>query len=248
MAEGIKAEGVKAEGVKAEGRRSEHFSLQPVPLRSSDRVTMNAFSRRTRTTLLTSSWTRLLRRWTGSLRARLTVGLCLFILLILGGGSVWTINQQTFLLREAAEEQVREIGRAFATIGAAAILDNLFRIQEGLSSYQDNPDIRELDVIDPDNLIVAAKHPERIGIVLTDPLWETSRNSGIEQISPFTTQKGEPALVFVGPLRNGQDIAAWIRIEYSLVRIQHEITHDCSDAGHDPDRLLCRSICHDAGG
>jgi signal transduction histidine kinase/CheY-like chemotaxis protein len=185
---------------------------------------MNAFSRRTMTALLTSSWTRLLRIWTGSLRARLTVGLCLFILLILGGGSAWTINQQTVLLHEAAEEQVREIGRAFATIGAAAILDNLFRIQEALSSYQDNPDIRELDVIDPDNLIVAAKHPERIGAVLTDPLWETSRNSGIEQLSLFTDQAGESALVFVGPLRNGQEIAAWIRIEYSLVGIQHEIT------------------------
>jgi hypothetical protein len=176
------------------------------------------------TTLLTSSWTSLLRIWTGSLRSRLTVGLCLFILLILGGGSGWAINQQTVLLHEAAEEQVREIGRAFATIGAAAILDNLFRIQEAFSSYQDNPDIRELDVIDPDNLIVAAKHPERIGTVLTDPLWETSRNSGIEQISPFSTQKGESALVFAGPLHNGQEIAAWIRIEYSLVRIQHEIT------------------------
>jgi two-component system sensor histidine kinase/response regulator len=121
-------------------------------------------------TLLTSSWTSLLRRWTGSLRVRLTVGLCLFILLILGGGSIWAIRQQTVALHQAAEEQVREIGRAFASIGAAAILDNLFRIQEALSSYQDNPDILELEVVDPDNLIVAAKHPERIGTVMTDPL------------------------------------------------------------------------------
>jgi signal transduction histidine kinase/CheY-like chemotaxis protein len=152
------------------------------------------------------------------------VWLCLFILLIVGGGSAWTINQQSFLLHKAAEEQVREIGRAFSTIGAAAILNNLFRIQEALSSYQNNPDIQELDVIDPDNLIVAGKHPERIGTVMTDPLWNMSRNSGIEQLSLFTGQAGESALVYVGPLRNGQEIAAWIRIEYSLARIQREIT------------------------
>ena len=163
-----------------------------------------------------------MRTWTDSLQTRLTVGLCAFIMLIIGGGSVWTLNQQTRVLQKAAEEQVREVGRAFAVIGAAAILDNLFRIQEAFSSYQNNPDIRELDVIDPDNLIVAAKHPERIGTVLSDALWETAKNSGIEQLSPFTDQHGEPALAFMEPLRNGQEVAAWIRIEYSLVRIRHE--------------------------
>jgi len=173
-------------------------------------------------TLTVPIWTWSMRTWTGSLQTRLTVGLCVFILLILGGGSAWTITQHTHDLQQAAEEQVREVGRAFAVIGAAAILDNLFRIQEAFSSYQKNPDIRELDVIDPDNLIVASKHPERIGTVLSDPLWMMSKNSGIEQLSPFTDQDGEPALAFTEPLRNEQEIAAWVRIEYSLVRIRNE--------------------------
>ncbi|MEK7350963.1 MAG: hypothetical protein AAB177_08810, partial [Nitrospirota bacterium] len=129
-------------------------------------------------------WTRFMRYWAGSLQNRLTLGLCLFILLMLGGSSAWTITQQTQALYQAAENQVREIGRAFAVTGAAAILENLFRFQEALSAYQNNPDIRELEVIDPDNLIVAAKHSERIGTVLNDSQWETSRSSGIEQLSP----------------------------------------------------------------
>ena len=169
-------------------------------------------------------WTRFMRYWAGSLQNRLTLGLCLFILLMLGGSSAWTITQQTQALYQAAENQVREIGRAFAVTGAAAILENLFRFQEALSAYQNNPDIRELEVIDPDNLIVAAKHSERIGTVLNDSQWETSRSSGIEQLSPFTNQAGESVLVFVEPLYIGREIAAWIRIEYSLARIQHEIT------------------------
>jgi signal transduction histidine kinase/CheY-like chemotaxis protein len=151
------------------------------------------------------------------------VWLCVFILLLIGGGSVWTIREQTVALHQAAEEQVREIGRAFAVTGATAILNNLFRFQEALLSYQNNPDILELDVIDPDNLIVAAKHPERIGIVLNDSQWEGSRKSGIEQLIPFSNQAGQPALVFVEPLYNGQAVAAWIRVEYSLVRIQDEV-------------------------
>jgi signal transduction histidine kinase/DNA-binding response OmpR family regulator len=168
-------------------------------------------------------WPGLMRIWAGSLRTRLTFGLCLFILLIFGGGSAWTITQQMQALHQAAEDQVREIGRAFAVTGAAAILENLFRFQEALSAYQNNPDIRELEIIDPDNLIVAAKHPDRIGTVLNDPQWETSKKSGTEQLSAIVDQSGEPALTFVEPLYNGREIAAWIRIEYSLARIQHEI-------------------------
>ena len=168
-------------------------------------------------------WQGFMRVWAGSLRTRLTFGLCLFILLILGGGSAWIITQQTQALHQAAEDQVREIGRAFAATGAAAILENLFRFQEALSAYQNNPDILELEIIDPDNLIVAAKQPERIGTVLNDPQWEASKNSGTEQLSAVIDQSGEPALAFVEPLYNGRKIAAWIRIEYSLARIQHEI-------------------------
>ncbi|MBI3806657.1 MAG: response regulator [Nitrospirae bacterium] len=163
-----------------------------------------------------------MRTWTGSLRTRLTLGLCLFILLVIGGGSAWTINQQMQALHHAAEEQVREIGHAFVVIGSAAIFDNLFRFQEALMIYQNNPDIRELEVIDPDNLIVAAKHPERIGTVLRDLLWETSTQTGSEQLRAFTNQAGEPALAFMAPLRDGQVISGWIRIEYSMARIQHE--------------------------
>ena len=174
-------------------------------------------------TLTVPIWTWFIRRWMGNLRARLTVGLCLFILLILGGGPTWSITQQRQASQQAAEDQVREIGRAFAVTGSTAILENLFRFQEALSAYQNNPDIRELEVIDPDSLIVAAKHSERIGTILSDPWWETSRKSGREQFNTFTGQSGESVIVFVGPLYDGREIAAWIRIEYSLSRMQHEI-------------------------
>jgi signal transduction histidine kinase/DNA-binding response OmpR family regulator len=160
--------------------------------------------------------------WTGSLRSRLTVGLCFFILLVIGCGSAWTISQQALLLHEAAEKQVREVGRAYAVIGGAAIIQNLFRFQEAVSSYQSSPDILELEVIDLDNLIVSAKHPERIGTVMNDPLWETVKSNGIEHFSSATNQHGEPVLVFMEPLFEGKEIAAWIHIEYSLARIRRE--------------------------
>jgi len=167
-------------------------------------------------------WTRVQSVWTGSFRTRLTVGLSLFILLVIGSGSAWSITQQMNRLHDAAEEQIREVGRAFAVIGGAAIIHNLFRFQEAVASYQTNPDILELEVIDLDNLIIAAKHSGRIGTNLDDPLWEAIKKRGIEQLSPATGKNGESILVFMKPLREGQEIAAWIRIEYSLARIQHE--------------------------
>ncbi len=168
-------------------------------------------------------WTWVINKWSGSFRTRLTVGLSLFILLVIGCGSVWSLTQQTNRLHAAAEEQMREVGHAFAVIGGAAIIHNLFRFQEAVASYQSNPDILELEVIDLDNLIVAAKHPGRIGTNIDDPLWEANKKIGIEQLSPTIAKDGEPILVFMEPLREGQEIVSWIRIEYSLARIRQEV-------------------------
>lgn len=109
-------------------------------------------------------------RWRASFRLRLMAGFCGIILLVILITSVVMILQRT-LIHQAAETRARAFTRTFAMLGAAAVLDNLFRIQEGIGRYLDDPEILELDVINSDNLIVAAKTSSRIGTVLNDPQW-----------------------------------------------------------------------------
>lgn len=71
-------------------------------------------------------------------------------------------------LVDAAQARALAVSRTFAMMGAAAVLDNLFRIQEALTRYANEADIVGIVIIDPDNMVVAATKPHDIGRELTD--------------------------------------------------------------------------------
>jgi hypothetical protein len=67
-------------------------------------------------------------------------------------------------IQQSFQERGLSVGRTFATIGGAAVLGNLYRIQEAMEQYRQDPDLRFLEVLDENNIIVAALHPERIAL------------------------------------------------------------------------------------
>ena len=132
-----------------------------------------------------------------------------------------------FDIRQSIEHATRAralaITRTFAMIGAAAVLDNLFRIQEALGRYADDPDVLSIAVIDPDNLIVAAMNPSQIGLQLRDSSLTLAQERKEEVIAQDLSNDGAPVLIAVVPLRNEQVIEAWVRIEYSLASMQQQL-------------------------
>ncbi|MEE8232833.1 MAG: hypothetical protein V3R46_05885, partial [Thermoplasmata archaeon] len=113
-------------------------------------------------------WSSLTAQWRGSFRLRLTVGMVATVLLIMSLWSAISVYTQNAAIRESAENRARAFSQAFAMIGAAAVLENLFLIQEAMNAYLEDPDVLEVDVIDSDDMIMAAKNTDRIGLVLTD--------------------------------------------------------------------------------
>lgn len=162
------------------------------------------------------------RRWEGDIRFRHTVALSLVVLLIMGIGSAVMIYEKGNTIRKAAEARGLAFSRTFALMGAAAVLDNLFRIQEAMGQYLQDPDILEIDVIDPENMIVAAKHQERIGTVLGGEDWLGPVKSQTEFIHYTKDSKKEPILVIVEPLFDKGKIAAWVRVIFSLKQVRQE--------------------------
>jgi len=161
-------------------------------------------------------------RWQGSLRLRQTVGLSVVILAVMSVGSSLMVYQQGTTIRQAAEARGLAFSRTFALMGAAAVLDNLFRVQEAMNQILQDPDILDIDVIDPDNMIVAAKHSTRIGTVLKDPEWIAPPRSQKEVITYATGTDGAPLFVIVEPLMDQGKIAAWTRIVFSLNQVRQQ--------------------------
>ncbi len=168
------------------------------------------------------SW--FLTKWRGSLRLRHTLVLSGMILLIMGLISTVMLSVQRSSLHEGVEAKGLAFTQAFALGGWAAVHGNLFRIQEALLEYSKDPDIRGIEVIDKDNMIVAAQNPQQIGLVLEDRSWldmkQQKQEVGLYDKGPT----GEPLLIIVAPLIGKGQIEAWIRVIFSLDDLRREET------------------------
>jgi hypothetical protein len=116
---------------------------------------------------LFTGFRRLRNRWQHNLEFRLLFGLSGIVLIIAMAVSGFLVIRQGMLIQKNAEGRATAFARTFAVMGAAVVIDNLYRVQEAMAQYLDDPEILDIDVIDPDGMIVAAKHTDRIGRMLT---------------------------------------------------------------------------------
>jgi PAS domain S-box-containing protein len=165
---------------------------------------------------------RLRYAWTHNFGLRLGVSLSLILLLVMGTGTAFLVIQQNHALRQAAEERARAVARTFAAIGSAAVLDNLYRLQESLQLYMQDDSLLDIDIVDNDSMVVAAKHPGRIGTVLDDPGWLEARKTKREVILETFLDEGGSTLVIIEPLFDRNELTAWVRMVVSLSQIERE--------------------------
>jgi PAS domain S-box-containing protein len=158
--------------------------------------------------------------WTHNYSLRLGVSLSLILFLVMGAGTGVLVAQQSHALRQAAEERARAVARTFAVVGSAAVLDNLYRLQESLQLYVQDDSLMEIDIVDNDSLVVASKQPGRIGTVLNDPAWIEARKAKREVILETTLDEGQPTLLIIEPLFDRDELTAWIRLVVSLSQIE----------------------------
>ncbi len=163
-------------------------------------------------------------RWKGNLHFRITVKLSMVIFLVMSLGAAFMVYSQEKAFRHEAEAKGRAFSQAFALMGSAAVLKNLFIIQVAMSQHLDDPDVLQVDVIDEDNMIMAAKNTSRIGQTLNDSQWLDVRAQKRESVIYDKTAEGVPILVVVEPLMDEGVANAWIRIVFSLEKIKQEAT------------------------
>ena len=68
--------------------------------------------------------------WRGSLRVRLSIGMAVMITLGMTLFAMFRLMEIRRSVEDAAQARALAVSRTFAMMGAAAVLDNLFRIQE----------------------------------------------------------------------------------------------------------------------
>ncbi|MGE3937231.1 MAG: response regulator [Nitrospirales bacterium] len=164
----------------------------------------------------------MMRMWRGSVlfRVTTTLSLSIAITLFIWAWIIGYLQQQT--LRATFIERGVGVARAFSAIGATAVMDHPLRIQEAILEYQRDPDLQILEILDRDDTLVASLQSNQIGTIMRDSQWIRAKAAGREMI---TIQEVEPwggLLIVVEPLWDGDRIEAWMRIGFSLKRLQEQ--------------------------
>ena len=162
--------------------------------------------------------------WRQDIRLRTIVTLSLLLGIILLVATAWRLDEIRTSLEEATRSHAHTIGRTFTILRAVAPNENLHLLQSVLDSYHDDPDIARVDLLDVDRMIIASTEPGRVGHTVTDSHTTQAREQGSEIIGYDTLSHESHFLVAVEPLRNGQLITGWVRIEFPLAKMQRQVT------------------------
>ena len=170
-----------------------------------------------------------LQRLRGSFQTpewQLTLGLCVLIVLLMGTyGVVLTVDRQQDLQKDA-ERHGLELARGLSLIGATAVLDNLFVVQEALTSLaRRDPDILSVLIMDRDRMVIASDNPLQIGNVLSDDALLQAEAGGAEFVLEQRDAQGRDTLMVFEPLRADGKLQGWIRVNLSLERAWGEAYH-----------------------
>ncbi len=139
----------------------------------------------------------------------------LILVFIAAHGAVLIVGEQRAFVK-AVERRGLELARGLSMIGATAVMDNLFVVQEALMSRAGrDPDIQSVLVIDLDYMVIAADNLDLIGGTISDPAFVTAATSGAEAVFMSTGQEGEEQMVVVVPLYSGPKPLGWIRVDLS---------------------------------
>ncbi len=161
------------------------------------------------------------QKWMGSVVFRISTSLTLcFGFLVVAGAILIGYNQRQ-LLEQSFRERGLAVARTFSTLGAPAIMNNLYRIQEMMPDYAQQGNLQILEILDQDSMVVAAMEPARIGMTVQDPFLSRAQETGNE-LEEFVETSSGVMYVVIEPLLEHDEIAAWVRVSFSMQRIQEQ--------------------------
>ena len=140
------------------------------------------------------------------------------------------IVEMKHALEHSTQDRALAIGRTFAIIGSAAVIDNLYRIQEALGTYRDDPDILHIDILDLDFMVIASVDTTRIGRTLHEPHLKQAQIDRTEVIAHSKATDDTSLLIAIEPLHDRTEITSWVRIEFSLARMNEKVASELRQA------------------
>ena len=149
--------------------------------------------------------------------------LSVLIAILMGVYGVVQVMGQQSELRAAAERRGLALANGLSLIGATAVMENLFVVQEAImTQIQEDSDILSILVLDQDHMVIASSDPDWIGETLFPSyLQEAELRNAPSSVVRYEGRNQDRLVVF-SSLRSESKRLGWIRVELSLDRVRQE--------------------------
>ncbi|MCA9470692.1 MAG: response regulator [Nitrospirales bacterium] len=152
----------------------------------------------------------------------LIVVLSTVIALVMGIYGFLQVVERHRELESAAQQHGLALAEGLSLLGAAAVLDNLFPVQEALMNRsQANDEILDVVVIDKDNMVVASDRSDKIGKTVVPPTFGEADPDVRVSIQEGKEGSRESMVIFHPLLANSQ-LVGWIRVTLSLESLRQK--------------------------
>ncbi len=119
-------------------------------------------------------------------------------------------------VQQANEQRAVQVSRVIAAVGANLVQADLFQVQTMIASSFGLENLVDGMLIDPDNMVVAAKETALIGKPVQDAEWTAIRAQQREVVTTKPDQTGQVRLTVVEPLKEKNEIIAWAKLTYLM--------------------------------
>lgn len=139
------------------------------------------------------------------------------VILTMAVNTYFVVSYNNKVIRKSMESRARSIATSLSFTGAKVVIDNLYLIQGSLAGFSTLPDVSAISFIDDDNMITASGDISKIGEDLSaDELYQGALRQKKETITYYKNRRGSEMLVIFEPMREGEKIQGWIRLDLSL--------------------------------
>src|SRR5215207_2339271 len=153
----------------------------------------------------------------------LTIAISMLTTLVIGSLLYYTLKRQDVahlqdaerMADQAVEQQAVAASQVIAAVSRSVLHSDLSRLQDTVNMVQSTAGLRDVMIVNKDNMVLAATNVTQVGQTLQDATWLSWKGQNRE-VAQRAAQSGQPVFAVVEPLKDKGETLAWAILVFAV--------------------------------
>jgi len=153
----------------------------------------------------------------------LTLAISTLTTLVIGSMLYYTLKRHDMahlqdaerMADQAAEQQAVVASQVIAAVSRSVLHSDLSRLQDTVNTVQSTNGLRDVMIVNKDNMVLAATNAGQVGQTLQDSTW-LSWKAQNREVAQRAAQSGQPVFAVVEPLKDKGETLAWAILVFAV--------------------------------